>query len=112
MKKRFKYKNSYIIFTTDLTSTIEKEECVDWEAYTLINDIYIDDKDPFRETLCKLLNQTLKDIFENGDVFVRLYLKTTGDINKDDDFVAIITSFGFEQISKSETGRMFTLVNE
>lgn len=112
MRKKIRYKNSYIMFTTDLTSTIQRENSIDWEAYTLIDNIYIDDKDPFRETLCKLLNQTLKSIFEDGDIYVRLYLKPTNDICKDDDFLAIILSFGFEQVSKSETGRMFVLINE
>lgn len=112
MKKKLNYKHSYLTYTTDITNKMIIEDNVeDWEAFNLIENITIDDRDPFRETLIKLICTAIKQIFDRGQIYIRLYLNELNDINKTDDALTVILGLGFEQVSHSREGRMFVLNN-
>lgn len=114
MKKKLQYKHSSLVYTTDLSSTmIRDDSSVDWEAYCLIDHIQIDERDDIRIVFSKLLGQAITQILQTGEIYVRLYLNTTGiDQILLDDYKLIIFGLGFDQVSSSNEGIMFVFGND
>ena len=95
MKKKIKYRNSYITFETGLTSTVVKDDStVDTEGYVMIRDIHIAREDMYTERAIRLLGRVLQNIFAEGELFIRYYMKRT-DQEYMDYIFSLISGAGF-----------------
>ena len=75
MKKKIKYKNSSLVYTTGLSSTdIQEDGAVSWQAYCTIDHIKVDSNDEIRTVFARLLGQAVKEILELGEIYVKLFL--------------------------------------
>ena len=74
---------------------ITSDATVDTEGYVMIKDIHIAREDMYTERAVKLIGRMLQNIFAEGELFIRYYMKRT-DQEYMDYIFSLISGIGFE----------------
>lgn len=108
MKIKIKCGDSYIKYSTGHREEYQLENGADVEGvYTVIDELYVPEKDKNKRIEYRLLNEAMKRIIEEGDLTIKYFMKKEKDIEKLDYIYAILTDFGFRVISSTSEGVMF-----
>lgn len=108
MKIKLTYKDCYIKYTTGLVEKYQLENGADVDnLYATIDEIYVPKEKRNQKLEYKLLNKTIKQLTDDGNLTIKYFCREAKDEEYFDYIFAILTDFGFHILSKSEQGVMF-----